>query len=76
MNYSKDVVTNNLTALNKEGKLTPALNEAQLKTIVSILDSSVSQGFQKGLPSFQKSVNNVLEAVRTEEKNKYPVNRR
>jgi hypothetical protein len=76
LSYSKDVVANNLAALNKEGKLTPQLNELQLKTIVSILESSVSQGFQKGLPTFQKSVNNVLEEVRTHERSNLPVNRR
>lgn len=76
LSYSKDVVASNLTAFNKEGKLTPQLNEVQLKTIVSILESSVSQGFQKGLPTFQKSVNNVLEEVRNEEKRKFPVNRK
>lgn len=62
LNYSKDVATNNLTSLNKEGKLNPPLNESQLQTIVSLLDSSFTQGFQKGLTNFQKSVKNVMES--------------
>lgn len=67
LNYSKDVAANNLTTLNKEGKLTPALNEQQLQTVMSVLESSFSQGFQKGLPTFQKSVKNVLEAEKLQQ---------
>lgn len=64
LSYSKDVVATNLTTMNKEGKLNPPLTENQLQTIVSVLDSSFSQGFQKGLSSFQKTISKALEPVK------------
>ena len=67
LNYSKDVAANNLTSLNKEGKLSPPLNESQLQTIVSVLESSFSQGFQKGLTNFQKSIKVTLESEKTQQ---------
>jgi len=70
LNYSKDVAASNLTAFNKNGKLAPALTDSQLQVVVSVLESSFSQGFQKALPTFQKTVSTVLEENRNQVPNK------
>lgn len=56
LQYAKDVAVTNLTVANSTGKLTPQLEPAQILTVVDLLNSSLSQGYQKGLLAFQKSV--------------------
>ncbi len=69
LNYSKDVATTNLSSANGSGKLEPKLTDDQLKLVVNLLESSLSQGFQKGLGSFQRMLkNNVSEEVAKKKK--------
>jgi hypothetical protein len=62
LTYSKDVVTNNLATANATGALEPKLTEEQIRNVLSLVDHSLSQGFQKGLTSFQKTVKGELKA--------------
>jgi hypothetical protein len=61
LNYSKDVTTTNLNSANKTGKLEPRLTDDQLRLVVNLVESSLTQGYQKGLNTFQKTIKNTLE---------------
>lgn len=56
LNYAKDTAIANLTIANSQGKLEPQLDPAQLLAVVNLLGMSLSQGYQKGLTAFQKTV--------------------
>lgn len=58
--YSKDVAASNLTTANAKGNLDPKLTDEQVASVLSLVEHSLSQGFQKGLTSFQKSVEKTL----------------
>lgn len=62
LQYAKDTAIANLTTANGQNKLEPQLDGAQLLAVINLLNLSLSQGFQKGLPSFQKVVVNQLNA--------------
>jgi len=61
LNYSKDVVTGNLSAANNSGRLEPKLTNEQLRSVVSLVEVSLLQGYQKGLNTFQKTLKTNLE---------------
>lgn len=56
LNYAKDTAIANLTIANSQGKLEPQLDPAQLLAVIEMLGISLSQGYQQGLTSFQKTV--------------------
>jgi hypothetical protein len=56
LNYAKDTAVANLTVANNKGQLDPKLEPAQLLAVIDVFTSSLSQGYQKGLGSFQKIV--------------------
>ena len=58
--YSKEVVKNNLISANKSGNIPPHLNETQLNGVLSLIDSSLSQGYHRGITSFQKIVESTI----------------
>lgn len=60
LNYAKDTAIANLTIANSQGKLEPQLDPAQLLAVIELLGISLSQGYQKGLTSFQKTVKEQL----------------
>jgi hypothetical protein len=61
LNYAKDTAIANLTTANGQKKLEPQLDGAQLLAVINLLNLSLSQGFQKGLPSFQKTVKHQID---------------
>jgi hypothetical protein len=61
--YSKDVVKSNIISANSSGNVKPQLTEAQLQSLSSIIDLSISDGAHKGLVSFQRSVENIISAT-------------
>jgi len=61
LNYSKDVAVGNLSAANNSGRLEPKLTDEQLRSVVSLVEVSLSQGYQKGLNTFQKTLKTTLE---------------
>jgi hypothetical protein len=65
--FLKDTVRQNVTNSFLEGKL--QLNELQLKSLLSLIDGSIDQGTQKGLPSFQRTVK-LLDEENLSSKNK------
>lgn len=56
LNYAKDTAVANLTVANSKGQLDPKLEPAQLLAVIDVFTSSLSQGYQKGLGSFQNIV--------------------
>ena len=60
LQYAKDTAIANLASANSNKKLEPQLDGSQLAAVVNLMNLSLSQGFQKGLPSFQKSVKDQL----------------
>lgn len=67
LNYSKDVATGNLSTANNSGRLEPKLTDEQLRSVVSLVEASLSQGYQKGLNTFQKTLKTTLEDKTKEE---------
>lgn len=65
LQYAKDTAIANLTIANGQKKLEPQLDGAQLLAVINLLNLSLAQGFQKGLPSFQKVVVNQLNTSQT-----------
>lgn len=64
--YSKDVVKANLASNNAKENEALKLTDAQLANVLRIVDASITQGYQKGFTSFQKSVSKILaETVET-----------
>jgi len=61
LNYSKDVTTTSLNSANNSGKLEPKLTDDQLRLVVNLVENSLSQGYQKGLNTFQKTLKTTLE---------------
>ena len=61
LTYSKDVVTNNLTTANATGALEPKLTDEQVVRVLSLVEHSLSQGFQRGLESFQRTVKQTID---------------
>ena len=61
LDYSKEVVRTNLAQANGTNAL-EGLTEDQLKKVVDIVDISLSQGFQKAIPAFQKSLDTLVTA--------------
>lgn len=71
LQYAKDTAVANLTVANGQKKLEPQLDGAQLLAVINLLGLSLSQGFQKGLPAFQKKVSEQLTpAAKNESKKK------
>lgn len=71
LQYAKDTAIANLTTANAQKKLEPQLDGAQLLAVINLLGPSLTQGFQKGLPAFQKTVTNQLNSqTKTETKKK------
>jgi len=70
--YSKDIVTTNLNTANNVGNLEPKLTEHQLNFVLKLFENSLTQGYQKGISIFQKTLKNVLneEVKETKKKNK------
>lgn len=67
LNYSKDVATGNLSIANNSGRLEPKLTDEQLRSVVNLVEASLSQGYQKGLNTFQKTLRVTLEDKAKEE---------
>lgn len=65
--YSKDVVKSNLASNNIKEKEELKLTDAQLANVLRIVELSISQGYERGFGSFQKSVNKIL-TVEAEQK--------
>ena len=65
LHYAKDTAVANLTIANSSGKLNPRLEPIQLLAVVDLLGSSLSQGYQKGLTSFQNAVKKQLPKEQT-----------
>jgi hypothetical protein len=61
LNYSKDVTTISLNSANNSGKLEPKLTDDQLRLVVNLVENSLSQGYQNGLNTFQKTLKTTLE---------------
>ena len=61
LQYAKDTAIANLTTTNGQKKLEPQLDGAQLLAVINLMNVSLTQGFQKGLPAFQKTVKEQLE---------------
>lgn len=61
LNYSKDTAVSSLSLANSEGMLGTKLSDEQLSKVVSLLENSLSQGYLKGINSFQKSTSVILE---------------
>lgn len=59
LDYSKEVVKTNLVTAN-DSKTFESLNSEQLERIVNVVNLSLSQGFQKALPNFQKAVDGLI----------------
>lgn len=53
LNYAKDTAIANLATANSSGALQPKLEPDQLVAVVNLLGSSLSQGYQRGLTTFQ-----------------------
>lgn len=71
LQYAKDTAIANLTTANAQNKLEPQLDGAQLLAVINLLGPSLTQGFQKGLPAFQKTVTNELKPqIKSEVKKK------
>jgi hypothetical protein len=60
LEYSKDVVKENLTTANVTGQLEPKLSDEHLKKVLHLVDVSMSQGYQKAIQSFQRNISTVL----------------
>ena len=60
LKYAKDTAVTNLASANSNGQLEYKLTDEQLLSVVSLLDSSLSQGYQKALPSFQSKVDSLI----------------
>jgi len=58
--YSKDLTKSNLVNFNSNGEIKTPLSEEQLQSVYSLIDASISQAFQRSLPSFQKNVESIL----------------
>lgn len=58
--YSKDVIKTSLVTSNNSGKFDPKLTDKQLTDLINLVEISLSQGYQKGLTVFQKSVKDAL----------------
>jgi len=56
LNYAKDTAVANLTVANSKGQLDPKLEPSQLLAVIDVFTSSLNQGYQKGLGSFQSVV--------------------
>ena len=65
LNYSKDVATTNLHKANNSGLVEPRLTDEQITSVVGLLETSLNQGYQKAISSFQKSVKTVIEEKTT-----------
>jgi len=61
LEYSKDVVKSNLTNSNINGTIKPSLTESQLASLYKLVDMSISQSFQKGILSFQKTLKAIVD---------------
>ena len=61
LNYSKDVTIISLNSANNSGKLEPKLTDDQLRLVVNLVENSLSQGYQNGLNTFQKTLKTTLE---------------
>lgn len=57
--YSKEVIKSNLL-LSNERNTVDKLTEAQLSTVINLVNVSLSQGVQKALPTFQKVIEDTL----------------
>ena len=66
LQYAKDTAVNNLTIANNTGKLLPRLDPLQLSAVVGLIDASLSQGYHKGLKSFQSIVKEQLSQEQTQ----------
>lgn len=60
LTYSKDVAATNLTTANARGGLEPKLTDEQVTSVLNLFEHSLSQGFQKGLESFQRIVKQTI----------------
>lgn len=60
MKFAKDTAITNLTKANSSGVLQPKLEPDQLSAVVNLVEVSLSQGYQRGLTSFQGAVNEQL----------------
>ena len=60
LRYAKDTAKSNLVTANSNGQLESQLSDAQLNSVLSVVDSSLSQGYLKGLTSFQNSLKNIV----------------
>lgn len=58
--YSKDLAKSNLVAANSSNNIKNKLTNEQLVEVSSVIDLALSQAFQRGVSTFQKSVEKVL----------------
>lgn len=57
--YSKEVIKSNLLLSNEKNTFNK-LTDAQLYSVIDLVNVSLSQGVQKALPTFQKVVEDTL----------------
>lgn len=69
LDYSKEVVKSNLAQANNSNAF-ESLNEEQLKKVIDVVEISLSQGFQKAMPAFQKSVDVIVNNLTLESSRK------
>ena len=56
LNYSKDLTKANLSSANNTGALGQKLTDDQLRLVVDMIDVSITQGYQRGLSNFQRTL--------------------
>lgn len=54
--YSKDNTKNSIVSSNSTGLIDPPLTLDQLKSITSIIDASITTGYNRGITVFQKNI--------------------
>jgi len=65
---ARDTFANNIVEAVKTKKF--AVDEKSLQTIIAIANLSIDEGYQKALPSFQKSLRRTLETYTLDSKKK------
>jgi predicted DNA binding protein len=58
--YTKDVTKNNIINLNLNASVTQKLTDDQLHIVLLAVDSSITQGYHRGISNFQKTVEVVV----------------